>query len=160
MVQLADSEATASEGRAPMGNIRSHRMTNAAYVFGAFATVMFALFMVRLGIGANAVPPESQALMWVAIIAGAIVTLLLLAGTVLMWRRQPAGHVIVIVASALGIAYAVSFTAYNYFHGPDAYGSGDIGMVLVQVLLGVAPALVALVCAAVASASRTTARVL
>lgn len=156
MVQLADSETTSSEVRTSTGNGRTQRLTGAG--FGGFAAVMFALFTVRLEVGTNTVPPASQIFMWVAIVAGVIVTVLLLVGTVSMWMRQSIGHVILIVASALGVAYAVSFTVYNYFHGPDAYGAGDVGVVVVQVLLGVIPPLVALLCAATAAAKSATAR--
>jgi hypothetical protein len=129
-------------------------MATLACGFGVFAGAVFALFTIRLMVGATAVPAESQIFTWVAVIAGIIVTLLLLAGSVTTWTRQAAGHVILIVASALAIAYAVSFTVYNYFHGPDGYGAGDVGVVVVQVLFGVIPSLVTLLCATTAASSR------
>lgn len=147
--------ATAPPGaRDIAGEVQHQRVAKFACGFGALASVVFALFTIRLVVQANAVPAESQVLMWVAILAAIVVTLLLVTGTVSMWTTQPIGQVLLIVASALGIAYAVSFTVYNYFHGPSVYGAGDIGTVVIRVLFGVISALAALLCTALAARAR------
>jgi hypothetical protein len=158
MIQLAQSETAPAGISDSAGEVQHRRVAKIACGFGIFAAVMFALFTIRLVLPATAVPAESYVLMRVAILAAIIVTLLLSAGTVAMRARQPIGQVLLIVASALGIAYAVSFTVYNYFHGPIVYGEGDLGTVVVQVLLGVIPALVALVCTAIAASERAANR--
>lgn len=126
----------------------------AACGFGGLGGVLFGFFAVRLRTGMNVLSGDGRVFIVAAFWAAIVVGLLLLGGAATLWMRTLTGQVLVIVGSSLAFAFTVSYSVYNYFHGPETYGRGDIGMVMVQVLLGVVPALAALLCAA-AAPSRT-----
>lgn len=119
-----------------------------ACTFSALCVLIATLFTVRLLMGIATTSGRDRVFIVVVLCATVAVGLLLLAAAVTLWLQAAAGQHLMIVGASMTLATTVSYSVYNYFHGPRAYGGGDLFTAIVQVLLGVTFALGALLSAA------------
>lgn len=104
--------------------------------FGVLGVVVSGIFSARLSIGMFSVSGGDLIFIAIALAAAIGTGLVFLAALVALRFREATGRELMIVSAALTFALTVSYSIFNFFHGPEQFGSGNVPLLVVQVVVG------------------------